>query len=746
MTPPTIVYFLTGSLTAIATFSQKDITGAVTFTQNSSSSPTSIRVNLTGLSKEELYQWHVHQYPFTAALPSPCSPANVGGHYDPLGASTNNNNYKADCARNKTLCEIGDLSGKFNLLNTSLLPLNINDSSLSLYGYQSIIGRSLVLHLQNGTRYVCANIDLSQPSNITVIEYVPFRALSIFGNIYFTEYNFGITSVFVDLFSANPTIRHNWHVHNYSVEHGDTMGCSSTGGHYNPRNVDIKSINYSLLCNGANPSACEVGDLSGKGGQISFSGTQGRLLYTDTDLPITATPNGISIIDRSVVIHQGNGGASRIACGNLTRLQPKQAAAIFNGEEGVSGTITFRQNSPYEPTTVIVNINGLQGMAGGYHVHETPVGEGNLSGRERCGPIYTGGHWNPRGVVYLNGIPPDHGTNDQYEVGDLSSKYGSLNGLPNIDEVYSDSDLPLFGKDSIIGRSIVIHFANNNSRWVCANIDYSTPTIQTSSLLSVYGHTIQVLLIQPAADPLADTTIIIKNISSLVPPSVTSSSSSTLLSSTSTVVSLSSSESLPLSPSLSSTLSSFIQSSSDTLSPSPSLSSMLSSSSVQSSLTSDTLSPSSLLSSMLSSSSVQSSLTSDTLSPSPSLSSMLSSSVQSLLTSDTLSPSPSTYSTPLPFTTSLSLFSSFSLTPSPSMDNSGSGDMQRSRRDTDEEGIEDYLTPELDYNYGWENDAPVTVKRQITMGTIKLSIRDVPQQQITYCESLSTTLAAPNEK
>ena len=714
--------FFTGSLTAIATFSQKDITGTITFTQNSSSSPTSIHVNLTGLSTKELYQWHVHQYPFTAALPSPCSSANVGGHYDPLGASTNNNNYKTDCARNKTLCEIGDLSGKFNLLNTSLLPLNINDSSLSLYGYQSIIGRSIVLHLQNGTRYVCANIQVSQPSNITVIEYVPFRGSSIFGNIYFTEYNFGTTSVFVDLFSANSTIHHNWHVHNYSVGHGDTMGCSSTGGHYNPRNVDIKNITYSLLCNGANPSACEVGDLSGKGGQISFSATQGRLLYTDTDLPITATPNGISIIDRSVVIHQANGGAPRIACSNLTRLKPRQAAAIFNGEEGVSGTITFLQNSPYESTTVIVNINGLQGMAGGYHVHETPVGEGNLSGREQCSPIYTGGHWNPRGVSYLNDIPPDHGTNDQYEVGDLSSKHGSLNGLSNINEVYSDSDLPLFGKDSIIGRSIVIHFANNNSRWVCANINYSTPTVQTSSLLSVYGHTIQVLLIQPADDPFADTTIIVKNISSFVPPSVTPSSTSTSLFSTSTIVSLSTSESL--SPSLSSTLSSsFIHLSSDTLSPFLSLTSMV-----------------------FSSSFIQSSSLSDALSPSPSLSPMLSSSsVQSSLTSDTLSPSPSTYFTTLPFTTSLSQFSSFSLTPSPSVDDS-SGDMQIDRRDTDEEGIEDYLTPEMDYNYGWENDVPVIVKRQLTMGTIKLSIRDVPQQQIIYCESLSTTLAAPSEK
>ena len=76
----------------------------------------------------------------------------------------------------------------------------------------------------------------------------------------------------------------------------------------------------------------------------------------------------------------------------------------------------------------------------------------------------------------------------------------------------------------------------------------------------------------------------------------------------------------------------------------------------------------------------------------------------------------------------------------------GSGVMKRRRRDTDEESIEDYLISEVDDNYGWENDAPVIVERQITMETIKLSIRDVPQQPITYCESLSISLAAPSEK
>ena len=76
----------------------------------------------------------------------------------------------------------------------------------------------------------------------------------------------------------------------------------------------------------------------------------------------------------------------------------------------------------------------------------------------------------------------------------------------------------------------------------------------------------------------------------------------------------------------------------------------------------------------------------------------------------------------------------------------GSGDMKRRRRDTDEEGIEDYLIPEVNDNYGWENDAPVIVERQITMEAIKLSVRDVPQQPVTYCESLSISLAAPSEK
>jgi hypothetical protein len=59
-------------------------------------------------------------------------------------------------------------------------------------------------------------------------------------------------------------------------------------------------------------------------------------------------------------------------------------------------------------------------------------------------------------------------------MGELSLKMGDLSGKSVVkqyqDVVTQDaSELTLFGPDSIIGRSIVIHKADS-SRWVCAAI------------------------------------------------------------------------------------------------------------------------------------------------------------------------------------------------------------------------------------------------------------------------------------
>jgi hypothetical protein len=66
---------------------------------------------------------------------------------------------------------------------------------------------------------------------------------------------------------------------------------------------------------------------------------------------------------------------------------------------------------------------------------------------------------------------PGIGTTDQYEMGDLSGKFGLLNGLVSLDAVYNDTQLPLFGTHAILGRSIIIHKKDKNMRWACSTIE-----------------------------------------------------------------------------------------------------------------------------------------------------------------------------------------------------------------------------------------------------------------------------------
>lgn len=62
------------------------------------------------------------------------------------------------------------------------------------------------------------------------------------------------------------------------------------------------------------------------------------------------------------------------------------------------------------------------------------------------------------------------GTNDEYEVGDLSGKYGSFQNLAVFTKKVVDYNLPMFGRNSIQGRSILIHRKEKNARWVCSNL------------------------------------------------------------------------------------------------------------------------------------------------------------------------------------------------------------------------------------------------------------------------------------
>lgn len=67
-------------------------------------------------------------------------------------------------------------------------------------------------------------------------------------------------------------------------------------------------------------------------------------------------------------------------------------------------------------------------------------------------------------------IPPDGaGTPDQYPVGDLSGKYGSLAGKDNVFAHLLDPTLPLSGPESIMGR-ILIAYGSDQTPLVCVNV------------------------------------------------------------------------------------------------------------------------------------------------------------------------------------------------------------------------------------------------------------------------------------
>ena len=118
-------------------------------------------------------------------------------------------------------------------------------------------------------------------------------------------------------------------------------------------------------------------------------------------------------------------------------------------------------------------------MFSGFHVHEYPTTTGKLGGM--CGPKSVGGHFNP---FNKSANPPANDvTYDMFEVGDMSGKYKHpLDDKSSVSFQKMDSNLPLRGVNSIVGRSVVIHKKMDGSRFVCGNIEEDT-TIMNSKML-----------------------------------------------------------------------------------------------------------------------------------------------------------------------------------------------------------------------------------------------------------------------
>ncbi|XP_062401685.1 uncharacterized protein cusr [Sardina pilchardus] len=455
----------------------RGIKGVFVFRQASPFHTTAITVNLTNL-RRLVGPYHVHNYPLPETRSPPqsrCANDDIGGHWNPFGVNVSSPAYPTGPGSTHDLYEVGDLSSKHGFLAGMMeFERSFTDWHLPLFGRNSIVGRSMVLHELDGARYACSSI--GYPGAVTVgraIFQYPVVGTALLTQL--TSDPDSDVSVFLDLsYGANSTAGttgHNWHVHMYPISSerdDDGRRCGTTGGHWNPFAVNATGATYATYCRPGSPFACEIGDFSSKLETLDLGSVPGVLstksFFTDSTFLLSES------VGRSIVIHAADGGGPRIACANLTRLSfPAAATGTWLGGGVSTGSVRFSRDSPQGLTSVAVSLGNLGGIVGGYHVHILPV----LSGREPCANDNIMGHFNPFNINTSADPAPGVGTTDQYEVGDLGGKFGTLRELTELQAHFMDSNMPVSGQNSVVGRSVVLHHLNG-SRLQCSDISAET--------------------------------------------------------------------------------------------------------------------------------------------------------------------------------------------------------------------------------------------------------------------------------
>ncbi|XP_018430537.1 PREDICTED: uncharacterized protein LOC108803196, partial [Nanorana parkeri] len=444
---------------ASAEFGMQGINGSFSFRQESPFHPTQLSINLWRFQGAAA-QYRIHSLPILARKQSDqnlCDEANTGDLWNPFSVGT------ATVRSGHSSWQIGDLSGRHGTLQGHEgFSAVLTDWNLPLYGKNSVIGRSVLISKASGEPWACSTINLEGE---VVTALASFRK-GVVGRIMLQQapsdpYN--DLTVYIELSHVSDKIskNHNWHIHQFPLS-SESDTCASAGGHFNPYNVPIDG-NYSQECKPSNPLRCEAGDYAGKHAPITLlAPSPARYLFTDS---LTSLTGPMSIIGRSVVIHGPEGVSPRVACANiLLQAVSEGRTSLWLGSGNAGGELKASQVSDFMPTVIAIDFHGLEGLAGGFHIHELPVTEESGS---PCSFEQIQGHFNPFNVNISSSPAAGNGTDDEYEVGDISGRHGSLLSLDHQTGQFKDTNFPLSGPLSVLGRSLVIHYVNG-SRMHCA--------------------------------------------------------------------------------------------------------------------------------------------------------------------------------------------------------------------------------------------------------------------------------------
>ncbi|KAL5021472.1 hypothetical protein ScPMuIL_000627 [Solemya velum] len=427
-----------------AKISMAGITGTVTLTQNGKDMDTSLTYSMGALGD---FRWEIHEFRTFYSQNNRCASNSIGGKLDMLTGTQ----------------------------ATSTIP------SAILSDLRTLSGRSIVLNpTADSAVTVCATLE---EESMYVTSFAKFPgSVTIAGTIVFRQPKgkpTSVTSITSDLFFVNGETQGSslrWQVYAGSVTADIDQDkplsdrCDSVGSLYNP----------------------SIGDLSQKHGNISVAATRGghRNFFSDLNLPLSGNE---AILNKSLVIFDSTGKI--IACSNIVNVK-ENIAKVTLSRSSVKGSITFHQQSIFDPTTVKIDLKGLGFTAGSYQIYEWPVPQRFQADEDVCSSSRISETWNPLEVSPVSN--PQGGTDDQFQMGDLSGKFGPLDNEDTIVAEFEDWNLPLSGPNSIVGRSLGINF-KNGSRRLCGNIDMDV--VMVTALATFHYPVIGfVLLRQPMDD------------------------------------------------------------------------------------------------------------------------------------------------------------------------------------------------------------------------------------------------------
>ncbi|XP_075676514.1 uncharacterized protein LOC113797784 [Dermatophagoides pteronyssinus] len=413
----------------IARFQSNGIRGYVLFTENGTSTSISTKIFDNG-SNNETYSWKVY---------------NAGYMIDNTNCNVRNNIY---------------LSFDLTLLMGSIEPIRQNIFNVHLNfvtGEHSFLGKTLVLKGNNSGRMSCAII-LPFENKSTFVS--NFRT-DIHGIVYFLQSG-NLFSIVSSLYYLSPLLKTS--LYDWSIVRSSSLKTSPLKN--NEKIYDFHYENEMKHCSNTTTMVNSQTIIqSTETNQISVS-SESSTLNSRSYINLLNVPNLLSN-ENLYLILRNNG--KNIACSPIHQLLSRKTIAKFNDiDHQLIGQVMFSQESPIDPTLVDIELK-INKYAYSYGIDELPTIARTAESNKIC-PNINNIIYNPTNISPFSVPIEGLGTSDQYAIGDLSGKYGTL--LQKSDEKIStvDFNLPLFGPESVVGRALVF-YSPNGTTIACANLE-----------------------------------------------------------------------------------------------------------------------------------------------------------------------------------------------------------------------------------------------------------------------------------